>query len=161
MTVKNRVSLWFDGAISEAARFYCDTFPDTQRDSTETAPADNPSVKEGEELSIMMTIMGIPTLLLNGGPHFPQTEAFSFMVGTEDQAETDRLWEAIVENGGSKGQCGWCKDRWGISWQIVPRALSDALADSDPDAARRSMQAMLTMKKIDIAAIEAARKGTN
>lgn len=154
-----RVCLWFDGHVREAARFYCETFSDTRIDGDDTAPADNPSVGEGDEFVVTMTIIGIPAMLLNGGPNYPQTEAFSFQVATGDQAETDRLWTAITGNGGSEGQCGWCKDRWGVSWQIVPMALTEALADSDPDAARRSMQAMLQMTKIDIAAIEAARAG--
>lgn len=156
---KNRVCLWFDGQIGEAARFYCKTFPDTRIDSQSAAPSDNPSNKEGDPLTVEMTIMGIPTLLLNGGPVFPQSEAFSFQVITEDQAETDRLWDAIVGNGGAESQCGWCKDRWGLSWQITPRVLAESMVDADRNAARRASEAMLTMKKIDIAAIEAARAG--
>lgn len=157
MNGRARVCLWYDGGIGEAAKFYCETFPDTSLDKAEAAAADNPSVSEGTEFSIEMRIFGIPVLLLNGGPHYPQTEAFSFMIGTDDQAETDRLWNAIVESGGSEGRCGWCRDKWGVSWQIVPRALSEGL--SDPHAAGRVQQAMMSMNKIDIARIEAARTG--
>jgi len=156
---KARICLWFDGGIGEAADFYCKTFPETRRDKIMTAPADNPSVPKGEEFTVTMTLVGIPVLLLNGGPHFQLNEAASFMVETADQAETDRLWDAITSDGGSESQCGWCKDAWGLSWQITPRALSAGLGDPDPEVAARVQKAMMTMKKIDIAAIEAARRG--
>lgn len=156
---KNTVCLWFNGGIADAARFYAETFPDTRTERADAAPADTPGPGEGEPLTVLMSIMGVPTLLLNGGPEFPQSEAFSFQVTTETQEETDRYWNAIVGNGGAESQCGWCKDKWGISWQITPRQLTQAMADPDRDAAKRAMEAMFTMKKIDIAAIEAARRG--
>lgn len=156
---KNTVCLWFDGGLSEAAAFYCATFPDTRTEHADTSPVDNPGVDAGEPLTLFMTIMGIPTLLLNGGSAFKQSEAFSFQVATETQEETDRLWDAIVGNGGQESACGWCKDKWGVSWQITPRQLTEAIADPDREAAGRAMEAMMTMHKIDIAAIEAARAG--
>ncbi|HEX7751509.1 MAG TPA: VOC family protein [Novosphingobium sp.] len=158
-TAKNQVCLWYDGTAEEAARFYAATFPDTQITGVQTAPGDYPDGEQGDTLMVTATIMGIPTLLLNGGPAFPQSEAFSFQVRTEDQAETDRYWNAIVDNGGQESQCGWCKDKWGVSWQITPRQLMDIYNDPDPAAVKRAFEAMMTMKKIDIAAIEAARKG--
>ena len=156
---KNRVCLWFDGGIAEAARFYCETFPDTRIEGAEAAPDNVPDTPEGKTYVINLTVMGVPVMLLDGGPHFRLSEAFSFQVCTENQDETDRYWNAIVENGGEESQCGWCKDRWGISWQIVPRQLTDALAGADREAAARAQQAMMPMRKIDIAGIEAAIAG--
>lgn len=159
MTIKNQVCLWYNGNAEEAARFYAATFPDTAINHVQTAPGDYPDGQEGNALMVTMTIMGIPTLLLNGGPEFPQSENFSFQVMTDDQAETDRYWDAIVGNGGQESQCGWCKDRWGLSWQITPRQLMDIYEDPDPAATKRAFEAMMGMRKIDIAAIEAARNG--
>ena len=159
MTNKSTICLWFDRGAEEAARFYADTFPDSSVGAISRAPGDYPNGHEGDVLTVDFTVCGIPCMGLNGGPLFPPTEAFSFQIATDDQAETDRLWDAIVSNGGQESQCGWCKDRWGVSWQITPRALVEALGDPDPDAARRAHEAMMQMRKIDIAAIEAARKG--
>ena len=156
---KNTVCLWFDGGAEEAARFYAATFPDSSVDAVHRAPGDFPSGKEGDVLTVWFTVMGIPCLGLNGGPAFPPTEAFSFQVATVDQAETDRYWDAIVGHGGQESACGWCKDRWGISWQITPLALTEAISDPDPAAAKRAFDAMMTMTRIDVAAIEAARRG--
>lgn len=156
---KNRVCLWFDGGLADAARFYCETFPDTRIEGAEAAPDHVPDTPQGKTYVINLTVMGIPVMLLDGGPHFRLSEAFSFQVCTADQEETDRYWNAIVENGGEESQCGWCKDRWGVSWQIAPRQLTDALAGADREAAARAQQAMMPMKKIDIAAIEAAIAG--
>jgi predicted 3-demethylubiquinone-9 3-methyltransferase (glyoxalase superfamily) len=156
---KNTICLWFDGAAEAAARFYAETFPNSSVDAIHLAPGDYPSGKKGDVLTVEFTVLGIPCLGLNGGPAFPQTEAFSFQVATADQAETDRYWHAIVDNGGQESACGWCKDRWGVSWQITPTALSDAIADSDPAVAKRAFDAMMHMRKIDVAAIEAARHG--
>lgn len=156
---RNTVCLWFDGSAREAAEFYASTFPDSAVGRIVHAPADYPSGRAGDVLIVEFTVLGIPCLGLNGGPAFPQTEAFSFQVATDDQAETDRLWNAIVDHGGQPSACGWCKDRWGLNWQITPRALTEAIADPDPAAARRAFEAMMTMTKIDIAAIEAARRG--
>jgi predicted 3-demethylubiquinone-9 3-methyltransferase (glyoxalase superfamily) len=156
---KNRICLWYDGNAESAALFYAATFPDSFIDSVELAPGDFPSGKAGEVLIVLFTVMGIPCLGLNGGSAFKHNEAFSFQVATVDQAETDRYWNAIVGNGGQESACGWCKDRWGVSWQITPLALTEAIADPDPAAARRAFNAMMTMKKIDIATIEAARRG--
>jgi predicted 3-demethylubiquinone-9 3-methyltransferase (glyoxalase superfamily) len=155
---KNTICLWFDGDAEAAARFYAETFPDSRVSAVHRAPADNPSGRSGDVLTVEFTVVGIPCLGLNGGPEFPQTEAFSFQIATEDQDETDRYWNALVGNGGQASQCGWCKDRWGVSWQITPRALTEAMA-AGGDEARRAFEAMLTMQKIDIAAIEAARRG--
>ncbi len=159
MTPRNTICLWYDGSALEAAQFYALTFPDSHVGRVIHAPADFPSGRQGDVLTVEFTVMGIPCLGLNGGPAFRHSEAFSFQVATDDQAETDRLWDAIVGHGGQASACGWCKDRWGLSWQITPRALTAALADPDRDAARRAFEAMMTMTKIDIAAIEAARAG--
>jgi predicted 3-demethylubiquinone-9 3-methyltransferase (glyoxalase superfamily) len=159
MANKNAICLWYDGKALDAARFYAETFPDSTVGAVFRAPGDYPSGKRGDVLTVEFTVMGIPCVGLNGGPEFKHNEAFSFQIATEDQAETDRLWNAIVKNGGQESQCGWCKDRWGVSWQITPRALIAALSDSDPAAAKRAFEAMMPMKKIDIAAIEAARRG--
>ncbi len=153
------VCLWFDGQAEEAARFYADTFPDSHVDAVHRAPSDNPSSKEGDVLTVEFTVLGMPFLGLNGGPEFSFDEAVSFQVYTSDQAETDRYWNAIVDNGGSESACGWCKDRYGLSWQITPRVLMDAFTGSDRAAAKRAFEAMMTMRKIDVAAIEAARRG--
>ena len=156
---KNTICLWFDGAAEEAARFYARTFPDSAVGKIFYAPADYPSGKQGAVLTVEFTVMGIPCIGLNGGPAFKHNEAFSFQVATDDQAETDRLWNAIVSNDGQESACGWCKDKWGISWQITPRVLIDTLAGPDRAAAKRAFEAMMTMVKIDVAAIEAARRG--
>lgn len=156
---KNTVCLWFNGGAEDAARFYAANFPDSFVGNVYRAPADYPSGKEGDVLTVEFTVMGIPCLGLNGGPAFPQTEAFSFQVATADQAETDRLWHAIVSNGGQESACGWCRDRWGLSWQITPVALMNAIAHPDPATAKRAFEAMMGMTKIDIAAIEAAVRG--
>jgi 2-polyprenyl-6-hydroxyphenyl methylase/3-demethylubiquinone-9 3-methyltransferase len=156
---KNRVCLWYDRDAEDAARFYAETFPDSSVTAVHRAPGDFPSGKQGAVLTVEFTVMGIPCIGLNGGPEFKQTEAFSFQVATADQAETDRYWDAIVGNGGEASACGWCKDKWGLSWQITPLALTDAISDPDPAAAKRAFDAMMGMAKIDIAAIEAARRG--
>ena len=154
----NTICLWFDGDAEAAAQFYAATFPDSRVTAVNRAPGDYPSGSAGQVLTVEFTVVGIPCLGLNGGPQFPQTEAFSFQIATEDQAETDRYWDAIVGNGGQESACGWCKDRWGLSWQITPRALTEALA-AGGDEARRTFEAMLTMTRIDVARIEAARRG--
>ncbi len=159
MAPKNTICLWFDGTALDAARFYATTFPDSHVGTIFHAPADYPGGKQGDALTVEFTVCGIPCIGLNGGPVFPQTEAFSFQIATDDQAETDRLWNAIVGNGGQESECGWCKDRWGLSWQITPRALTDGIADPDPVVAKRVFDAMMTMRKIDVAKIEAARRG--
>jgi predicted 3-demethylubiquinone-9 3-methyltransferase (glyoxalase superfamily) len=159
MVSKNTICLWYNHDALDAASFYADTFPDSAIKAVHTAPGDYPSGKEGDVLTVEFTVMGIPCLGLNGGPHFQHSEAFSFQVSTDDQAETDRLWNAIVGNGGQESACGWCKDKWGLSWQITPRALIEAMGDPDQAAAKRAFEAMMTMGKIDIAAIEAARRG--
>ncbi len=156
---KNTVCLWYDKDAEDAARFYAETFPDSSVTAVHRAPGDFPSGKQGDVLTVEFTVMGIPCIGLNGGPDVKQTEAFSFQVATDDQAETDRYWNAIVENGGEESACGWCKDKWGLSWQITPTALTKAISDPDPAAAKRAFDAMMEMKKIDIAAIEAARRG--
>ena len=159
MTAKNTICLWYDGAALEAATFYAETFPDSTVTAVHRAPGEYPSGQEGDVLMVEFTVMGIPCLGLNGGPTFKHNEAFSFQVATDDQAETDRLWNAIVQNGGQESACGWCKDKWGLSWQITPRVLMEAITDPDRAAAKRTFEAMMTMGKIDIAAIEAARRG--
>lgn len=159
MASKNTICLWYDGAALEAARFYAATFVDSSVTAVHHAPGDYPSGSEGDVLTVEFTVMGIPCLGLNGGPVFTHNEAFSFQVATDDQAETDRLWHAIVANGGEESACGWCKDRWGISWQITPRVLMAAIASPDRAAAKRAFAAMMGMGKIDIAAIEAALRG--
>lgn len=156
---KNTICLWYDGDAEAAARFYAETFPDSSVGETVAAPADNPSTQEGEPIVVFFTVMGIPCMGLNGGPTFKQTEAFSFMVETQDQEETDRYWNAIVGNGGEESMCGWCKDKWGVSWQITPKVLLDALSDPDRAASKRAFEAMMEMQKIDIAKIEAAWRG--
>ena len=156
MPAKNTVCLWFDGCAEDAARFYARTFPDSSVGNVYRAPADYPSGKKGDVLTVEFIVMGIPCLGINGGPAFKHSEAFSFQVATTDQAETDRYWNAIVDNGGQESACGWCKDKWGLSWQITPIALTKAIADPDPDVARRAFEAMMQMTRIDIAAIEAA-----
>jgi len=158
MPPKNRICLWYDGTAEEAARFYAGLFPDSSVDAVHRAPGDYPSGKQGDALTVEFTVLGIPCLGLNGGPAFKHSEAFSFQVATKDQAETDRYWNAIVDNGGQESACGWCKDKWGLSWQITPVALSEAIADPDGAAAKRAFEAMMQMRKIDIAAIEAARR---
>jgi len=159
MVSKNTICLWFDGTALEAATFYAATFPDSVVGAVHRAPGDYPAGKQGDVLTVEFSVMGIPCLGLNGGPAFRHNEAFSFQVATDDQAETDRLWHAMVDNGGQESACGWCKDRWGLSWQITPRALTAAITDPDPAAAQRAFNAMMGMTKIDIAAIEAARRG--
>lgn len=159
MVSKNTVCLWYNGTAEEAARFYAKTFPDSTVGTIFRAPGDYPAGKEGDVLTVEFTVMGIPCLGLNGGPGTQHTQAFSFQVATDDQAETDRLWNAIIENGGQPNVCGWCQDKWGLSWQITPRALTSAMADPDPAVAKRVFNAMMEMGKIDIAAIEAARRG--
>ncbi len=159
MTVaKNTICLWYDKDAEAAARFYAETFPDSGVSAVHRAPGDFPGGKQGQVLTVEFTVVGIACIGLNGGPQFPQTEAFSFQIATDDQAETDRLWNAIVENGGQESECGWCKDRWGLSWQITPRTLSDAIAAGGAEA-KRAFDAMMTMKKIDVAAIDKARRG--
>jgi predicted 3-demethylubiquinone-9 3-methyltransferase (glyoxalase superfamily) len=155
---KNTICLWYDKDAETAARFYAATFPDSAVGAMHHAPSDYPGGKEGDALTVEFTVIGIPCLGLNGGPVFKHNEAFSFQIATEDQEETDRYWNAIVGNGGQESQCGWCKDKWGISWQITPRVLTDALATGG-DEAKRAFDAMMEMKKIDIAAIDAARRG--
>ena len=159
MIPKNTICLWYDGTALEAATFYAATFPDSEVKAVHRAPGDYPDGKEGEILTVDFTVMGIPCLGLNGGPAFKHSEAFSFQIATDDQAETDRLWNAIVNNGGQESECGWCKDKWGLSWQITPRVLTEAYTGTDRAAAKRVFAAMMTMKKIDVAAIEAARRG--
>jgi len=160
-SAKAVLCLWYEGGAEDAANFYAQTFPDSSVGKVHRAPADFPSGKEGDALTVEFTVLGFPCIGLNGGAQFKHSEAFSIQVATDSQEETDRYWNAIVGNGGEESQCGWCRDRWGISWQITPRALTRGMADPDPDAARRVMQAMMGMKKIDIAAIEAARAGTS
>ncbi|MBC3873575.1 VOC family protein [Undibacterium flavidum] len=157
---KNTICLWYNGDAEEAANFYARTFPDSSVETVYRAPGDYPSGKQGDVLTVTFTVLGIPCLGLNGGPAFKHNEAFSFQVATYDQEETDRYWNAIINNGGSESACGWCKDKWGLSWQITPVALSEAITDPDHAAAKRAFEAMMEMTKINIAAIEAARFGT-
>jgi predicted 3-demethylubiquinone-9 3-methyltransferase (glyoxalase superfamily) len=157
-TAKNTICLWYDKDAEAAARFYAATFPDSVVGEMYRAPSDNPSTKAGEVIMVDFTVAGIPCIGLNGGPAFKHTEAFSFQIATDDQAETDRYWNAIVGNDGDESECGWCKDKWGVSWQITPRVLIEAMA-AGGDEAKRAFDAMMTMKKIDVAAIEAARRG--
>ena len=151
--------LWYDKDAEEAAKFYAATFPDSHVGTVHHAPADFPGGKEGDALTVDFTVLGIPCVGLNGGPNFPHSEAFSFQVHTDTQEETDRYWNAIVDHGGQASACGWCKDKWGLNWQITPRVLSDATMGGDPAVAKRAFDAMMTMQKIDIAAIEAAVRG--
>jgi predicted 3-demethylubiquinone-9 3-methyltransferase (glyoxalase superfamily) len=155
---KNTICIWYDKDAEAAARFYAATFPDSKVGTISTAPGDNPSGKAGEVLTVEFTVCGIPCIGLNGGPDFPQSEAFSFQIATDDQAETDRYWNAIVGNGGEESMCGWCKDKWGVNWQITPRTLTEAML-AGGDEAKRAFDAMMKMRKIDVAAIDAARRG--
>jgi len=156
---KNTICLWYDDAAEEAARFYAATFPDSAVGAVHRAPADYPTGKEGDVLTVEFTVMGIPCLGLNGGPGVKHGIAFSFQVATDDQAETDRLWNAIISNGGKASECGWCQDQWGLSWQITPRVLTEAYTSPDRAAAKRAFEAVMTMTKIDVAAIEKALRG--
>jgi len=159
MIPKNTICLWYDTDALDAATFYAKTFPDSRVGAVHRAPADFPSGKEGDVLTVEFTVYGIPCVGLNGGKAFKQTEAFSFQIATDDQEETDRLWNAIVGNGGAESACGWCKDKWGLNWQITPRVLTDAFTSPDKDVAKRAFEAMMEMRKIDIAKIEAAVRG--
>lgn len=156
---KNLICLWYNGDAEEAAKFYAATFPDSHVTAIHRAPSDYPSGKAGDVLTVEFTVMGIPCLGLNGGPAFKHSEAFSFQIATEDQDETDRYWNAILDAGGQPSGCGWCKDKWGLSWQITPRLLSEAVSSSDTALAKRAFEAMMTMTKIDIAALEKACRG--
>lgn len=156
---KNTLCLWYNGTALEAATFYAQTFPDSAVKAVHYAPGDYPAGKQGDVLTVDFSVLGIACLGLNAGPAFPHTEAFSFQVATDDQAETDRYWNAIIDNGGQASACGWCKDKWGVSWQITPRVLSAAVTHADPAIAKRAFEAMMTMTKIDVAAIEAAVAG--
>jgi predicted 3-demethylubiquinone-9 3-methyltransferase (glyoxalase superfamily) len=157
---KATICLWYDRDAEAAARFYAEVFPNSRVSGVQRAPGDFPDGKQGDVLVVNFTVLGIDCVGINGGPAFKQTEAFSFQIGTRDQAETDFYWNAIVGNGGQESQCGWCRDKWGVSWQITPIALTDAIADKDPVAAKRAFEAMMKMKKIDIATIEKARRGS-
>ena len=156
---KNTICLWYDHDAEEAARFYAETFPDSSVGAIVLAPGDYPSGKEGDVITVNFTVLGIPCIGLNGGPEFKHNEAFSFQVATQDQEETDRYWNAIVNNNGQESECGWCKDKWGVSWQIIPMALLEASYSPDPLVAKRAFDAMLKMKKIDVAIIQAAVRG--
>ena len=158
MTAKNTICLWFEKDAQEAARYYAATFPNSAVGAVHKAPGDFPGGKEGDVLTVEFTVLGIPCLGLNGGSFFKQSEAFSFQIATDNQEETDRYWNAIVGNGGKESDCGWCKDRWGLSWQITPRVLTEALAAGGAQA-KRAFAAMMTMQKIDVAKIEADRRG--
>jgi predicted 3-demethylubiquinone-9 3-methyltransferase (glyoxalase superfamily) len=155
---RNTICLWYEGEAEAAARFYAKTFPDSSVGAVHRAPADFPSGKKGDVLTVEFSVLGIPCIGLNGGDQFKHSEAFSFQVATEDQQETDRYWNAIVGNGGEESVCGWCKDKWGLSWQITPRVLTEAMA-AGGEKAKRAFEAMMDMKKIDVAAIEAAVRG--
>ncbi|HTH94533.1 MAG TPA: VOC family protein [Rhodocyclaceae bacterium] len=159
MSPKNTICLWYDHDALDAAQFYAQTFPDSSVGAVHRAPSDYPAGKEGDVLVVEFIVAGIPCIGLNGGPGAKHNMAFSFQIATDDQAETDRLWNAIVSNSGHANACGWCQDKWGVSWQITPRALIDAYTDSNRAAAKRAFEAMMSMGKIDIAAIEAARRG--
>ena len=159
MPSKNTICLWYDGTALEAATFYAATFPDSAVIAVHRAPGDFPAGKQGDVLTVDFTVAGIACIGLNGGPAFRHSEAFSFQIATDDQAETDRLWNAIVGNGGEESACGWCRDKWGLSWQISPRVLTEAVTSPDPAVAKRAFEAMMTMRKIDVAAIEAAVRG--
>jgi len=159
MIHKNTICIWYDTGAADAAEFYAATFPNSMIGDIMRAPADFPSGKEGDLLTVEFTVCGVPCVGLNGGPMFKQSEAFSMQIATDDQEETDRLWNAIVGNGGAESACGWCKDKWGVNWQITPRALTEGMKDKDPAARKRVFEAMMTMTKIDIAKIEAARRG--
>ena len=159
MASKNTICLWYDGTAMDAAQFYAKTFPNSAVGSVMRAPGDYPDGNQGDVLTVEFTVAGIPCVGLNGGPQFKHNESFSFQVATTDQAETDRYWNAIVGNGGQESDCGWCKDKWGLSWQITPVALIEAITDANPAVAKRAFDAMMQMKKIDIATIEAARRG--
>ena len=156
---KNTICLWYERDAEEAAHFYAKTFPDSSVQAVHRAPGDYPAGKEGDVLTVGFTVLGIACIGLNGGPGIKHNEAFSFQVATVDQAETDRYWNAIVGNGGQESACGWCKDKWGVSWQITPIVLSEGVTDPDPAVAKRVFNAMMTMHRIDVAAIEAARRG--
>ncbi len=158
MIHKNTICLWFEKGAEDAAKFYAETFPDSEVRNVFHAPSDFPDGKKGDVLTVEFTVYGIPCMGLNGGPMFKQSEAFSFQITTEDQEETDRYWNAIVGNGGKESECGWCKDKWGVSWQITPRALTQALGKGGEES-KRAFDAMMTMKKIDIATIESAIRG--
>ena len=159
MVSKNTICIWYEREALEAAQFYARTFPDSDVGEVMLAPGDYPAGKSGDVLTVSFTVLGIPCIGLNGGPGVEHSEAFSFQVATEDQGETDRLWSAIVGNGGQEIECGWCRDKWGVRWQITPRVLMETLMGSDRAAAKRVFEAMMQMKKIDVAAIEAARRG--
>ncbi|VVM79230.1 VOC family protein [Pseudomonas fluorescens] len=159
MVSKNTICLWYDGTALDAATFYAETFPDSAVNAVHHAPGDYPAGKQGDVLTVEFTVMGLPCLGLNGGPGIKHNEAFSFQVATDDQAETDRLWNAIVGNGGRENVCGWCQDKWGVSWQITPRVLTAAITHTDRAVAKRAFDAMMQMGKIDVAAIEAALRG--
>ncbi len=158
MIAKNTICLWFDKDAEAAARFYAATFPDSEVRAVHRAPGDFPAGEQGDVLTVDFTVVGIPCLGLNGGPQFKPCEAFSFQIATDDQEETDRYWNAIVGNGGQESRCGWCKDRWGLSWQITPRTLTEAMVAGGAEA-KRAFAVMMTMRKIDVAAIDAARRG--
>jgi predicted 3-demethylubiquinone-9 3-methyltransferase (glyoxalase superfamily) len=158
MTSKNTVCLWYEKDAESAAKFYAATFPDSKLTNVFYAPSDFPDGKKGDALTVEFTVIGIPCIAINGGPAFKQSEAFSFQIATDNQEETDRYWNAIVGNGGQESACGWCKDRWGLSWQITPRTLTEALAAGGAES-KRAFEAMMKMKKIDVAAIDAARRG--
>jgi predicted 3-demethylubiquinone-9 3-methyltransferase (glyoxalase superfamily) len=159
--IKNVICIWYEGEAEQAARFYAETFPASAVAAVHYAPGDYPDGRQGQVLTVEFTVVGVACIGLNGGPMFKHSEAFSFQIVTDSQSDTDRYWNAIVNNGGSESACGWCKDRWGISWQITPRVLLEATTDPDRGAAKRAFEAMMTMKKIDIAAIEAAHRGVS
>src|SRR5919205_445880 len=158
MMKKNTICLWYDHDAEEAAHLYARTFPESEVGAVHRAPSDFPGGKAGDVLTVEFTVAGVPCIGLNGGPAFKPDEAFSFQIATDDQAETDRYWNAIVGNGGTESACGWCKDRWGLSWQITPRVLTEAMARGG-DVAKRAFEAMMEMQKIDVARIEAAVRG--